>query len=61
MEIEFRQKTPRGVRKITKVYSSEVPAQGSAIHDSVEAFGEALRQIYDTMLSDLNSLSKSPA
>jgi ABC-type uncharacterized transport system auxiliary subunit len=61
MEIEFRQKTAQGTRKITKVYNSEVPAEGPAIHDSVAAFGEALRQIYATMLSDLNSLGKAPA
>lgn len=61
MEIEFRQRTSHGVLKITKVYSSEVPAQGTAIHDSVAAFGEALRQIYSIMLSDLSSLDNSPA
>jgi ABC-type uncharacterized transport system auxiliary subunit len=58
MEIEFRKNTPRGVLKNTKIYNSEMPAQGPTIHDTVTAFGNALQQIYDTMLGDLKTLDQ---
>ena len=56
IEIELRKKTQQGLAKFTKVYASQVAAQGQSVHDSVTAFGEALRQIYDIMLNDLQSM-----
>ena len=53
LEIEFRKKTQQEMLKLTKVYESQVSAQGPTIHDSVTAFGEALQQIYAKMLKDL--------
>jgi ABC-type uncharacterized transport system auxiliary subunit len=58
LEIEFRNKTQKGTVKLTKIYESQISAQGPSIHDSVMAFGEALRQIYDKMLSDLQRMSQ---
>jgi ABC-type uncharacterized transport system auxiliary subunit len=58
MEIEYRKKTDQGVVKNIKIYNSEVPAQGNTIHDTVTAFGDALQQIYDTMLGDLKNLGE---
>jgi ABC-type uncharacterized transport system auxiliary subunit len=56
VEIEFRKKSQQGMVNLTKVYESQVSAQGSAIHDSVTAFGEALRKIYDKILVDLKGM-----
>ncbi|MGD8886593.1 MAG: hypothetical protein PVF34_13290, partial [Gammaproteobacteria bacterium] len=58
MEIEYRKKTDQGIVKNIKIYNSEVPAQGNTIHDTVTAFGDALQQIYDTMLGDLKNLGE---
>ncbi|WP_455212019.1 ABC-type transport auxiliary lipoprotein family protein [Kaarinaea lacus] len=55
-EIEFRKRNQQGVTKITKIYESDKTAQGETIHDTVSAFGEALRQIYKDMLSDIKSM-----
>lgn len=55
-EIEFRNRNQQKTLKLTKMYDSKVIAQGATIHDSVTAFGEALRQIYKDMLSDIKSM-----
>ncbi len=56
MEIEFRNKNQQQMLNPTKMYETQVTAQGPTIHDSVTAFGEALRQIYKNMLSDIKSM-----
>ena len=56
VEIEFRKRHEQGTEKITKMYQSQKTAQGQTIHDSVTAFGEALRQIYEDMLIDIKSM-----
>lgn len=56
LEMEFRHRTENGVNKRTKVYTSRVEATGPEIHDTVTAFGEALRRVYDAMLSDLQKV-----
>ena len=56
VEIEFRKIQKQGMVKITKMYQSQKAAQGQTIHDSVMAFGEALRQIYKDMLNDIKSM-----
>ena len=56
MEIEFRKKTPQGTVKESREYETKVMADGSSIHDSVIAFGNALQQIYDKILADLDTM-----
>ena len=58
MEMQFRKKTPQGTIEHIEKYKSQVSAHGPTIHDSVAAFGEALQEIYDKMLNDLNYMSQ---
>lgn len=57
MEVEYRTKTPQGLRTQIKVYENKVKADGPAIHDSVIAFGNALQHIYDNILADLSTMA----
>ncbi|KPJ89019.1 MAG: hypothetical protein AMJ53_16135 [Gammaproteobacteria bacterium SG8_11] len=58
IEMELRKKSQQGTIKHTKMYTSQMGAQGPTVHDSITAFGEALRQIYENMLEDLKGMDK---
>ena len=57
LELEFRWKTPQGIKKQTRTYENQVMADGADINDSAVAFGKALQHIYDKMLVDLNTIT----
>lgn len=39
-------------------YQVSVPVQGGGVHDSVEAFGAALQQIYDALVQEIGQSSR---